>query len=405
MTGVGSLTHLGGDRWKVRIYAGRDHFGRQRLRSKTFRAKNEQAANRAMARYVAELQGAIEDRKAERLTVAGLVKDWLAFKSPDFELSTMRRTKIITDRIIADLGRIPLDSLTARHVDEWYARLRAENIGTADKPRYRSDSTVHHFHRVLHGILRQGERWEMVPKVATAKATPPKRPKRRPAIPPEGAVRLLLEQASPSVRFAAILAAVTGLRRGELVGLRWTDVEDDGLHVRRSIVDNKARTVKPPKTESGARVVGLAPGIRALLDVERARCEKIAAQRHGTLAPDAYILAELVGTWQDPGDPNGHKPRRPGWLTLAWRRLCDKHGARIRVHDLRHLHISALGDEHVPITAIAGRAGHSRNSTTLDIYSHESDEGRLVAAEAADRILARLTTNSSALEVRDELRR
>lgn len=371
---TGSLTHVGGDRWKVRIYAGLDAHGHQRLRSKTFTARNEREAKREVHRHVAALQSEVDAVRAEKGTVAEAVKAWRDMKATTMASSTRARTDQITDRIIADLGPIPLSKLTARHVDEWYGTLRDGS---------RSEATVHHYHRILHGVLRQAERWELVDRIATARATPPKRPRPQFTIPDSRTLLAVVADASPDLRFATGLAISTGLRRGELVGLRWGDVDGDVLRVRRSIVELPGRPleVKLPKSGRG-RDIAVGPEVRHAFVGQRARGEIAAEQLGAVLDPDAYVLPRLAI------DPRGLTPRRPAWLSQAWKRLCAKHGVRIRLHDLRHFNATALLDAGIPATTVASRLGHAQTSTTVNIYGHATRQAGELAALQSDRLLS-----------------
>jgi len=174
------------------------------------------------------------------------------------------------------------------------------------------------------------------------------------------------------------VAAMTGLRRAELCGLRWVDVELDQaeLVVRQSITTvNHVPTVSTPKTSRSRRKVNLDPGTVARL------------RRHRTEQLEQRML--MGGGWTDGGlvfaMPDG-SPWNPDVITRRFTLLIEKAGLpRIRLHDLRHTHASHLLAAGTNIKVVSERLGHSSVSFTLDVYAHvmpgqQADAAAAVAA-------------------------
>jgi integrase len=342
--------HLGGDRYRVRIYAGRDLRGRPKQITRTYRAKTQREADRLADRHRANLRDRLTAETEHRGTVAGLVDEWEADHRHLAATSRYRNRSILT-AIRHDLGHHQLDTLTPRHIERWYATLRDGD---------RTESTVHHYHRLLHEILCAGERWGYVPVAPTRKVRPPKRPKPAPRPPDTGSLLAVLETAPRALQVAAALAARLGLRRGELMGLRWSDIHGNVLTVSRTVTDVPGRgvEVKQPKTLASTRQITLDGATIGLLDAWQ--WELAGA---GAMVADGYIVPNLHA------DPSGQTPNRPGWVSLAWRRHCESQGVRIRFHDLRHWSATNLIDRGVPITTVSHRLGHARTSTTVDVYA------------------------------------
>jgi integrase len=377
----GALYEIRKGIYKRVVYVGLDKRGRQRQRSRTFPAANDTEARRLGKRYAVEMEDAPETRR-EQPTVADLVDRWRRDIESGKSPTTSRGRSYLVDAIRAELGPIKLVDLTAADVDEWLAKLRKS----------KADTTVSNHHAMLRAILGQGVKWKMVPdREATDQATPPPRERYREPEPPTPAVfGLLLEQARPDLRLAALLAAGAGLRRGEVLGLRWSDIAytDGGavLRIRRSAVDvgkapNVERTFKPPKTRKARTVeVGhvVAEALRAhRLDL-RERCKRLG----GRLADDGPVLADVTMA------VDGSVRRRVDWVTLSWDRLVSRvGGAHFRFHDLRHMHASYLFDQGLPIHLVQKQMGHARASTTTDIYGHAAPAGGRLAA-AIDDMLA-----------------
>lgn len=364
-----SLHHVGGDRWKVVVYVGRDHFGRPRQRSHTFRAAGERAAKRAAAKHEATLRDEINDAATTRGTVAGLVDEWVAHHAAKDSPSTVRGNRSIVANIRRDLGRIQLDQLTARQLDRWYGELEARGM---------TGSTVANHHKILRAVVRQGWRWGECPVStvdAVGRSQPPKAHRRRGRPPTTAALVLLLADAPPALGLAAHLAAATGMRRGEILALRWSDITGASIRVRRNLIEvGKADgrfTLGPTKTGE-ERTLTIDPSTVARLEQQHQTAVERATFAQVELDPDGYVLST---------DPTGKTPRRPGWLTQAWRRHCARMGATgVRLHDLRHWHATELIDAGHSVATVQRRLGHAKPTTTLAVYTSAVDASDVRAA-------------------------
>lgn len=368
--------HLGDDRWRVRIGAGRGLDGKYRQVQRVFRAKSKREAYRIADAVRADLRKEIDDTRDRRATVNGLIDDWLKLPRA---ASTDYRNQSIVREIRAAFGPSRLDKVTTRDVDLWYAKLLAEG---------RTASTVNHYHRVLASMMAQAEWWGRVDIAPTRRARPPKRPKPNPRPPATDVLVRLVGDASPSLQLAAIIGSRLGLRRGEICGLRWSDLssrlvvarDKDGnpqevvqwsIDVRRSISDVPGRglEVKLPKNDESVRTLAL----------DDATVAALAAWRDVFPGPpDGYILAP-------PTDPSS--PRRPGWISSAWQRLCRAHGVNVRFHDLRHWSASNMLGAGVPIATASKRLGHSLSSTTLNMYTRALPGSDAEAAQLLGELL------------------
>jgi integrase len=176
-------------------------------------------------------------------------------------------------------------------------------------------------------------------------------------------LRRFLEHVN-SERLAALwtLAASTGMRRGEILGLRWVDVDLDRARVavRQTLVAGRQVATSEPKTSRGRRSIALDPRTVAELRAWRA------AQLEERLAwGPGYRDTGLVFTRED------GSPLHPEWLSdaFAWR-IKQAGLPPIRVHDLRHTHASLGLAAGVPIKVISERLGHSSSNFTADAYQH-----------------------------------
>jgi len=377
-------------RYKLVVYAGLDDRGRQHQRTRTFTAPHDRAAIKQANAVATALDDTIRDARDHDSTVAGLVDRWEKILGRHHSPSTVRGRRAMLARVRHDLGRIRLDELTARHVDDWMAAMRAAGL---------SSTTVANHWSCLRALLRQGKRWKMVVGLdAIEDSSPPRRVSNRRGTPPTAsAFGVMYDAATPDLRVAVALAAWAGLRRGEIIGLRWSDIDGDLLRVRRAIVDigDGHFHVKPPKSGE-ARDVSIDPGLAAILGEHRSHLEQRAAALGGQLDADGPVLANLTATRGDrlaPGALRGQVPHRVGWLTLSWKRHAARMGASgVRLHDLRHHYATELIDAGIPLPVVQRQLGHLQLSTTTNVYAHAVDSG---ARRAADAIKLRRVVGDS----------
>ena len=355
MEGRGTMHERTPGAWRLRVYAGRNSKGEPVQVSRTFHGGKRQAET-ALAQLVAEVeaQGA---PLSGTTTVGELLDRWLEYLTPLREPGTIRGYATHVRRIKPVLGQIKVAKLTAQHLDRAYRDWLASGL---------SPTTVHHCHAVLANALRQAVRWGTIPRAVTDNASPPPlraRPSR--AVEPETVRKLIAaaEEDYPVLAAAIALAAITGGRRGELCGLRWSDLDPAGvLHVRRAVkhgIGKGELIVGPTKTHQERRVALDAPSL-AILANHRARVGGWVAQAEVDLDPDAYILSH---------DPTGRTPEKPDTITAAFRSLTKREGVTLRFHDLRHFSASQLIGAGVDVRTVAGRLGHADATTTLRVYS------------------------------------
>src|SRR5712691_1367992 len=243
-----------------------------------------------------------------------------------------------------------------------------------------SASTVLNLHRVLVQSLGWAERFGLLGRSPARAARPPRPHRAEPrVVDPALASRILHAASGTRLELPVALALATGMRRGEILGLRWGDLSEDRsvAHVRRSLQATGAALVfEEPKTRRSRRSVALPGFLHPYL--ERHRTDQ-ATRREDR--GDGWIWSDLV---IDSGDGS---PVNPDSMSSAWRFLVIRSGLpHVRFHDLRHAHATLLLCQGVHPKVVSERLGHSTVGITLDIYSHVIPGMQAEAALAFDRL-------------------
>jgi integrase len=309
-------------------------------------------------------------------TVAALLDQWFARRRSTWSPTTVRNLSSIVERHLKPrLGDILVGDLTTAVVDGFYGDLRSG--GRIDgKPL--AFGTVRRIHSALHAARAQAQRWSWVFGNVADHATPPRDQPAEMRPPTPGQVAQLLEFVArdPALHLYLTLAATTGARRGQLLALRWIDVDLVGgnLSIQRSLVEGPdGPLVVPTKTRRSHRVALDA----ASLDLLR-RQRWAASADGGVEGTDRWFIFS--------SDRGGSRPWSPNFVTKRFIKVRRATGlSHFRLHDLRHFMATQMLDAGVPVPVVAARLCHARASTTLNVYAHAVPGGDRLAAEALSR--------------------
>jgi integrase len=345
--------------------------GKRRQRSKSF--PTSKAAHDWRNKMLTEIRrGDVVDTSTR--TIGEILTEWLETVAAlrvrpttleDYEV-TIRR------HIVPRIGAMPVQKLTAERLQRFYADMIADGV---------SEHVVHQCHKRLSQGLDQAIRWNLIRTNPCAAATAP-RPKPRQMTTwtvPECQRFIDAAVADPLDPFWLLLIA-TGLRRGEALGLRWCDIDVDRrtLTVRQAVAVLKgAPIIQPPKTDAGIRPVLIPHTL-----IEPLRAHQRRQQERRIAAGPAWRNLDLVFSTRDGGLIN------PNNLTRSYNAIVQRAGLqRIRLHDLRHTHVSLLLKHRVPLKVVSERVGHASVKTTLDIYQHVTEDMQSQAADVMDFLL------------------
>jgi integrase len=282
---------------------------------------------------------------------------------------------IVRCHLIPALGSIPLVQLKPEHLQRYYSEKLS--TGRHDGKGGLSRTTVSHHHTCLHRALKMALRWGRISRNPADAVIPPRPQRSEMHTMTEDEINIFLEAAKKTPYYVLFyLALFTGMRRSELLALRWCDVDLllCQAHITRSLHYLKTGEIvfRAPKTTRARRMVSLPPSSACLLQEHK---DKREAQLGMTLKEDDLIFSDREG-----------KPLLPDTISHAWAKLVKRAGLEhIRLHDARHTHASLLLKQSVHPKIVQERLGHATISTTLDLYSHVSPGLQEAAAIGFDK--------------------
>jgi integrase len=367
-SGEGSLRHRPDGRWEARLRLP----GNQR---KHFYGETRADALKQLQAFQRQLeQGtAVQDGK---LTVGRYLQDWLeGCKPPALEYSTwVTYEQFVRLHITPIIGSTRLVLLTPQQLQKLYAAKLAEG---------KSSTTVRHIHACLHKALEEAFRFGLVQRNVAALVKPP--PFRR--IPmrvftPEQA-RIFLEAArGDRLEGFYILALSTGMRLGEMLSLKWRDVNLDQRLIQVQTALKRAelgkRTIGKTKTAGSKRKIMLTPTTVAALKAHRVRQLEERLQAGDAWHDNDLVFCNPIGNALDP----------TGVYKYRFKALLRRAGLpMLRLHDLRHSAATLLLLSGIHPKVVSELLGHSSITITLNLYSHVLPDMQAGATDAMERLL------------------
>lgn len=278
------------------------------------------------------------------------------------------------------IGHIALQRLSAAHIEKLY-RERRESGRADGRAGGLSERSLHHVHRVLGTAMKKAVRLRLISRNPCEDVDSPRPQRKEVAALSESDTGVLLEGAKGNPLYPLILVAVTtGLRLGELLGLKWSDVDlkKGALIVRRTLARVKQGAVlkDTPKTKHSIRTVALPP-----LTVETL---------HAHHAEQRREMMRLRLVWQDhelvfPAEDGSPCP--PPRVSVQFTRLARSLGLGITFHGLRHTHATHLLRAGIHPKIASGRLGHANIGITMDTYSHLLGDDQEEAAARIDGMI------------------
>lgn len=360
-------------------------------------------AERACRQYIANMENAAKEEeeqkaKAEAQTQKAditlgefLGRHYVDSEGPVTEVGWLQHARTTTARttyrgyesivrchLIPKLGHIRLRDLTTQMIDQYYANaLKDGRVGKGKGAL--SPQTVRNHHAVLRSALNRAVAYQYIDHNPAKNAAPPSlknaietnttKPKRQPAkkmniLSPEQVNTLLQTARDARIFLAVAIATMTGMRRGEVLALRWCDIDFEAKTI--TVMRNLQRSIDgdlipdTPKTKSSIRQIDipdlLVNELKRHREAAREECEMLAIE----FDEEALITHRVDG-----------KPLQPDNVTREFKQLLRRAGLPdVTFHDLRHTHATTLIRAGVPIKVVSERLGHSSVRVTMEIYWH-----------------------------------
>lgn len=358
--GSGSIKEVREGVYRLRVRAGTDVVtGRSRIITETFQGKAK-AAQQRLSQLVAQHAGR---RTSSTITIEQLVAQWL--DTTQLQASTRLRYDYALRHLPDQWRAIQADRLTRRNLEVLYAELSKRGVG---------DATVRKLHNCLSGAYSAAIRWDLLTVNPCHGARAPQTRSAPDTVPDVDTLRRVLEAAKEDDEQTLVwltLAIVTGARRGEVLALRWRDIDlkKHVVSINASINDSRQRsTTKTRKT----RLVPIDLRTADLLARWRVAQAERALAVGASVGQNCYVLSH---------DLSSRIPWAPQAITHKFGRLRDEAGIDIRLHDLRHAYASHLLGQGVPLPEVSALLGHTRTSTTANTYAHVVERQGPSAAE------------------------
>lgn len=366
----GSITQRG-DKYRVCFDYGIDREGNRVRKYRTFDTKRD--ATRAFNEHKVKM-----DKGTQIMPSEYTFAQWLDYWYKDIILPQIEETTaygyrgMIENYLKPQLGEIRLQKLTARDIQQYYTWLMDE--------KKLSPNTVIKHHNLLTNTLNAAERQEYITKNPMRAVSPPKKRQRETKFyTPEQLGVLLAKAVGTRLELPVFICAYLGLRRGELCGLRWSDVD---LEHQTITIENtrtqagKKEIEKGTKTASSTRTLYLPDTLCDMLKAAREHQQVCRAEYKNAYDDNDYVVVMEDG-----------RPFRPNYLSELFSKfLADNDLPKIVLHELRHTFASLSNQAGIPAYNIGKALGHSTPATTQKIYTHLLDQTHTQAVEGVAAI-------------------
>ena len=309
------------------------------------------------------------------------VGNWLEVWYENYAKIKMRPSTYLTyhgyieNHIKPQLGKIPLNDLTTLHLQQFYKKLlaegRVERIEAQKQPKGLSAKTVRNIHQIIFSALKLAVEQRLIARnPADGCALPKAERKEMQTLPVEQLTSFLREAKDSGVFALYYIDLTTGLRRGELLGLKWSDIdlEKGDLRVRRQIGRIDGKIIEMPlKTKNAYRTLPLSADAISVLMQQRRKTGN--------------------SEWVFPSPTGG--PMSPDSVLHMLHRVLKRAGLpKVRFHDLRHTFATLALQNGVDIKTVSGMLGHFSAGFTLDTYAHVTTSAKREAAKTMGNILS-----------------
>ena len=371
--GEGNIRKRKDGRWEGRYTAGHDPVNGKQI-FKNVLGKTQAEVKEKLAKALVEA-GQVDFTKSGQYTVGTWMDTWFENVAKIKVRPSSHQTYkgYIDNHIKPNIGNIPLEKLTTMDLQKFYRKLltkgRVERIESKEQPKGLSAKTVRNINQVISSAMDLAVAQKIILTNPTDACELLKVERKEMQTVPAEQLSAFLEEAKRSgVYEMYYIELATGLRRGELLGLKWTDIDwkNGIIKVRRQVARVDGQIVEAPlKTKNSYRAVSISPqAIEVLLEQKRK-------------TNDAYVFPS----------PNGG-PISPDSVNNMLKRVLERASIpKVRFHDLRHTFATIALQNGVDIKTVSGMLGHFSAGFTLDTYAHVTTSAQKEAAQTMGNIL------------------
>ena len=373
--GEGSIRKRPDGRWEGRYTAGRD--------PETGKTVYKNVLGKTQAEVKVKLKQAIQEStevdalKAAQYTVGQWMDVWFENYAKIKVRPSSHQTYrgYIDNHIKPNIGKIPLGKLTTLELQKLYKKLlskgRVDRIEAKGQPKGLSPKTVRNIHQVISSAMDFAKAQKLIAVNPTDGCALPKLEHREmKTLPVEQLASFLREAKESGVFEMYYIELATGLRRGELLGLKWEDLdlEQGTLRVQRQVSRINGEVVEAPlKTKNSYRTISLGTDAVGILKEQRKKC-----------GSSEYVFPSPTGG-----------PISPDSVIQMLHRVLKRAGLpKVRFHDLRHTFATVALQNGVDIKTVSGMLGHYSAGFTLDTYAHVTTQAQREAAKTMGSVLS-----------------
>jgi len=383
---AGYLQKLGDKKYKLWVSAGFGS-GKKRIRNtRTITAKDDQAAEKQLALFIAEVEHN-ENPTSGKMTFAQFVERWRSTHAKKLAPKTRHGYNRMLDlRILDAMGHIRLDRLRPLHLLDFYEQLRNPEV-REDKGKEGplSEQTILHYHRLISTLLELAVKWQLLPNNIAKRVQAPSVPDRELPSYTRAQVRELMDklEGQPLKYWLGVMIPLScGLREGELFGLEWKHIDFKTRRVEvvqaSQYLPGEGIFTKAPKTKSGKRKLKLPPFVIPVLQAWKAE----QSAKKLKLGTKWYSTDRIMTTW------NG-KAMYPGTMSQWFPKFLRDNGlAHMNFHGTRHTFATLMDRSAMSDADLSKLLGHTRVSTTKNMYTHADPGADDQAADIMEGLLA-----------------
>ncbi|MCH8080408.1 MAG: tyrosine-type recombinase/integrase [Proteobacteria bacterium] len=374
----GHLKKRSKDSWTIVFDLGLKANGKRNQKWKSIKGTKKEA-EALLARMLTELEDGVYI-DAKKTSVSDYLDKWIANIKGSVSSTTYERYKQLCEKHLKPtIGNIALNKLQAIRISELYSD--AMESGCIDGNGGLSKQTVLHMHRVLKRALSQAVKWGLLSRnpCDAVDNIPKPNKKERLTFTTEETLSLLEQLEGNRLQLPVLLAVTTGMRRGEILGLRWKDIDLDKkrLYIRQIVIETRqyGLEVKQPKTDSSSRTIALPQITIDAIKKYRVEQAELCLQLGKGLTPESMLFNEYSGL------------NVPNRITVNFRSFIKSHGFKhVTFHDLRHTHATHLLEQNIHPKIVSERLGHSTIALTMNTYSHVMPTMQEEAANKVDEL-------------------